>query len=270
MFCASTSIGQAQSSAGQLTTLIQQVLESNLEISQRMANLEMRTLGPSQSVDSTITVPDINRDDDSINTVRVANDFKKKVTGESSDTVKETTQDAGKQSTDYQGPAFSFTFDQDLKNSRSYARAMNRNSLWSTASSAIHTVGWSYLSGLSLADVSEISVISLAISPQELWNGHHYILTAFDTSSVREKAQAPVMDNLASRQEGSLSKNESDPSKSRNAIFLCNSAEAFRGSSGFGLGDRQGSKVPVTTGGRLLEPKKVILLGATPISLRRT
>ena len=71
-------------------------------------------------------------------------------------------------------PSFDFTFDEDLNNSRPYARAMGRKLAWSTNSSEIHTMGWSYFSGTSLADVSQISVLGLPITPQDLWNGHHY------------------------------------------------------------------------------------------------
>lgn len=258
-----TSIGQAQSSASQLTTLIQQVLESNLEISRRMANLEMRTVGSSQGAASTLTALDIENDGDSVNTVRATKNTKEEVPDEPSITVEETIQDVSKESTNDQRPAFNFTFDQDLKNSRPYTRAMARNSVWSTGSSAVHTVGWSCISGVSLADVSEISVIGLPVSPYELWNGHHYVLTGFDTDSVHEMAQAPVMDDLAYGQESSLSENESDPLESCKGTFPYNSPQSFSGSSGFGLGDRQGRKVPVTAGGRLLKPKKIILLGAS-------
>lgn len=216
---------------------------------------------------STFIVPDINRDDD---TVRAANDFKKKVQSESSETVKENAQDAGKESTDYQGPAFSFTFDQDLKNSRPYARATKRNSTWSTASSAIHTVGWSCLSGLSLADISEISVIGLPISPQELWNGHHYILTDYERDSIHIKAQAPVMDRLAHKQEDSLSETESEPIETRKGVSFGNSAQSFGRSLGSGPVDQRSRRVPTTADGTLLEPKKIILLGMTPVSLRWT
>lgn len=85
--------------------------------------------------------------------------------GQHVENIDETNQDAGKESTDDQSPTFNFTFDQDLKNFAPYTRAMKRNSVWSTASSAVHETGWSCLSGLSLADVSEISVVGLPIPP---------------------------------------------------------------------------------------------------------
>ena len=71
-------------------------------------------------------------------------------------------------------PGFRFAFEQDLITSRPYTRAMKRPPEWSARSSAVCTVGWSCLSGLSLADVSVISMISLPISAGELWNGQRY------------------------------------------------------------------------------------------------
>lgn len=258
----STSIGEARSSAGQLTTLIQQVLESNLEISQRMANLEMRTLGHLESAGRTLVALEINRDDASINTMKVAEDANKdgNAPAQHVETIEETNQDADKESSSDQGPTFSFTFDEDLNRSRPYARAMKRNSVWSTASSAVHTMGWSYLSGLSLAEVSEISVIGLPISPQELWNGDHYVLTDLNIDSIHNRTQVPIMDDLANVQDTGLSKTESESLESRKEIFLYKSTHSVGGRSGLGPGDRQCRKVPVLTGGGLLELKKIILL----------
>lgn len=254
----STSIGQAQSSASQLTALIQQVLESNLEMSQRMANLEMRTLGYTQSAAPILTDMDTCRDDESINTMKIANDPKERTDGEQSETSEEPDSNAGKESTGIQMPTFSFTFDHDLNNSRPYARAMKRNSVWSTASSANHTMGWSYLSGLSLADVSEISIIGL---PQELWNGGHYILTDIAKKCDSEETLIPVMDGLAHGRDKSLVKDDWN---------LYNIARPMGDSAGLGLSDRQATKDPVAAGGRVPEPKKTMFLGVYPTKFRRS
>ena len=65
-------------------------------------------------------------------------------------------------------------FDHDLRRSRPYLRVSKRPVAESTTSSVKHTVGWSYFSGLSLADVSHISVLDLLISPNDIWNGEYY------------------------------------------------------------------------------------------------
>ena len=69
---------------------------------------------------------------------------------------------------------FDFIFDKDLYASRVYKRAMLKPFAQSAASSTICTVGWSFLSGLSLGEISNVSVIALPILPNELWNCEHY------------------------------------------------------------------------------------------------
>lgn len=239
-------------------------------MSQRMANLELRTFGLSRSAAPTLAALNTSRDDDSIKTIRAANDAQEKVLGEHSKTIEETNQKADKESTHDQGPTFSFTFDQDLNSSRPYTRAMKRNSVWSTASSTIHTMSWSCLSGLSLADVSEISVIGLPISPQELWNGHHYILAKSDMNDFPEKTLAPNRDDLACRPDESFYKDESEPLETRKGLFPYDNAQSVGGSLGLRSVDGQGRKIPIAASGRLLKYKKIILLGAVPISLRWT
>ena len=68
---------------------------------------------------------------------------------------------------------FEFAFEEDLKTSRAYKRVALDESRFSKALSS-NSVGNSFLSGLSLSDVSDVSAISLPISPMELWNHHRY------------------------------------------------------------------------------------------------
>ena len=67
-----------------------------------------------------------------------------------------------------------FAFERDLRKSRVYTRAMRRLSSQSIQTSDAPSFGWSCLSEMSLAGVSNVSVISLPIAPHELWNGKHY------------------------------------------------------------------------------------------------
>ena len=83
-----------------------------------------------------------------------------------------------------QRPKFGYSFDQDLNTSRPYTRALQKQGVWSTTSSEIHTMGWSCLSGLSLAEVSHISVINLPFCPQDLWNGHRYSETRIESGGL--------------------------------------------------------------------------------------
>ena len=156
----STSIGEAQSYASQLQTLIEQVLEVDSEISRRLTNLETQVIGYSHNSISNLGASNINS--------VAAEAGERKVENKSGN--------SGTTAQDLQNFSFNFTFDQDLKNSRPYARAGNRNSSWSTNSSLVHTMSWSCLSGLSLAEIFKVSVIRLPITAQELWNGDNYTI----------------------------------------------------------------------------------------------
>ena len=265
-FYVSFSFGQAQSSASQLTTMVQRVLESNLEMSQRLANLEMRTPGHARSSAPTLTTLNTTRDDDSISTVRVAKDDKKHRTTphRSAETIKEIGGDASEFSTATQSLDFSFTFDQDLHSSRPYVRAMKRNLVWSAASSTLHTIGWSCMSGVSLADVSAISVIRLPVSPQELWNGQRYIATEIDKDFAFQRANTTAIDDLIHDGDFSPSKNESRSLKARKGIALYTCAQLTAQSSRLRLGDGQFKKITFAVARRPLKRKLIFLLGTTP------
>ena len=166
-------MGDAQASVSQLATLVTQVLESNLEISRRMENLEQQTLRRSPSTNYTSacraaslspSLAEMNTTDDN----------------ESIATIKGDASGLQNRRNDELNCSFGFSFDQDLEISRPYTRAVKRHAVCSTASSEIHTMGWSCLSGLSLAEVSHISVINLPVVPKELWNGERYFSSQFD------------------------------------------------------------------------------------------
>ena len=169
----STSIGEVQESVTELAAIITNVLESNQEISRRMARFEQQSFRTSPSTIRTTTgkgalsspsVAETNtvEDTESIVTIR----------GPGSDSQKTRNSESR--------PPFGFSFDQDLNTSRPYTRAMKRDQTWSITSSEIHTLGWSYLSGISLAEVSHVSVINLPFSPQDLWNGQRYLASKID------------------------------------------------------------------------------------------
>lgn len=238
-------------------------------MSQRMANLESRSLEYSQSSAPTLTTPDTDDDDNSISTIRGRTDVEEGETMpfERVETMKETNKGADRTSSNDLSSDSGFTFDQDLHNSRPYARAMKRNSLHSAAASTLHTMGWSCLSDLSLADVSEISVIGLPITPQELWNGHHYILTDSDIECVSEKTQALVVDETADRGDVCVSENEKEYLETHKEQFPHNSVHSVDSSLEWGLGERRSKNVPVAAVGRPQKPKNIILLGTLQVPL---
>ena len=204
MITISTSVGEAENAINELKALIKQVLESNQVLAERMANLELQHSAYALSTAPNSTQEAENYHGQSRTTLRqlkpVPDD------GETStDSSIPAADDTGKDQDSESivtagriGPTTSetlttvdgFAFEHDLFASRPYARAINRRPCWSATSSVVPTMGWSYLSGLSLADISEVSMLSLPLSPLELWNGDRYVTAKNDLEdSAADKKQ---------------------------------------------------------------------------------
>ena len=70
-----------------------------------------------------------------------------------------------------EGESVSFDFSDELQRSRVYRRNRAfRQSVISVFSNSVHSLGWSFLSELSMAEVSNISAINLAITEGEIFN----------------------------------------------------------------------------------------------------
>ena len=261
----STSIGEAQSSAAQLRTLIQQVLEGNSDISQRLANLEMHTLGHPHSSVQPLTTPNIHRNDHAMIATKAAVETNKGsfAPTEHIKPLEETSEQSRTETEALKGSSFNFTFDQDLNNSRVYSRASKRGSIWSTASSAVHTTSWSCLSGLSLADVSELSVVGLPISAHELSNGHRFELPDAELTQVVEKSDMLNMDDHIDEGDRGFPRRDIHSLEGRSAIGLHKKVRSTGGNSVLNM-DRQSRKPSITVGGNVLEPKRIVILGMTP------
>ena len=67
-----------------------------------------------------------------------------------------------------------YSFDEDLHKSRVYSRVRSYNSNISTISSDKKSAAWSYWSRISLSDVSNVSVLNLLITKNEIYNVEHY------------------------------------------------------------------------------------------------
>lgn len=166
----SSSVEAAQASERQLHSLVQQLLESNEEISSRLANIETHRFSTAPSSIASTSQDNSDTHDDSSTIrpkIRVSN-FSRKIPIEIPIKTTDNAQDLMK--------GFGFTFDPDLKASRVYMRVRSRDSNISCSSSVVPSMGLSFLSGLSLADISNISMLSLPISCNELWNARHYSL----------------------------------------------------------------------------------------------
>lgn len=210
MITISTSLGEAENAVSELKALTIQVLESNQVLAERMANLELQhsvyalSEDPSsvQEVEhhhgkSTTTVrlePVIDDGETSTDSSILAPNSR----GDDQDNESMVTIGRiGPTTTESLPVVDGFAFEQDLLASRPYARAINRRPCWSATSSVVPTMGWSYLSGLSLAHVSTVSILSLPLSPLELWNGHRYVTARNDLQASEGDKELPKQASIS-------------------------------------------------------------------------
>lgn len=70
---------------------------------------------------------------------------------------------------------FDLSFEKDLITSRVYRRIRRETMDFSMRSSVARSNGWSIFSGMSLSDISEISVLALPLRPSDINNPQHYV-----------------------------------------------------------------------------------------------
>lgn len=123
-----------------LTSLVQEVLKTNVNMASRLKNLERMHPALAASLCTS------------------QNDIARREGSESRASSRRT--------------YYRFTFEEELETSPVYKRAGLNHIRLSKSSTSSN--GPSYLSGLSLSDVSNVSAIALPISSMELWNHHRY------------------------------------------------------------------------------------------------
>ena len=74
----------------------------------------------------------------------------------------------------------------EFQRSKVYSRIKQRHSISSKPSSFNPATRWSTLSSISLADISNISVISLPLSTSEIWGFEHYTSTSTPKGSLTD------------------------------------------------------------------------------------
>ncbi|KAL6719635.1 hypothetical protein ACLMJK_001556 [Lecanora helva] len=139
-----TSLDRAEASTSMLAIQVQDVLRSHVNMAHRLKNLER--LHPA------LTTPLSVSQDDFANSESSKSRAPNRMTYPRS------------------------TFEEELEISTVYKRAAVKQLRFSKSSSS--TNGLSYLSGLSLSDVSNVSAIALPVFSTELWNHHRYCNTA--------------------------------------------------------------------------------------------
>ena len=85
---------------------------------------------------------------------------------------------------DVQRNNLGFAFEEDLFASRVYRKPLFSQSGDSIVTSAVRTTAWSLLSGISLTDVSDISVLAVPIYAHEISNSARYIFGDFQPESL--------------------------------------------------------------------------------------
>ena len=190
LFSASTQA--AQTSILDLTSTVEQILQTSEDVSRRVASIETlfattsrypdSTLRPAPNDDDTSTIISLAQDDrDQERLIREKGDQEESPpimidvassstpNGQNSSREQHPSSSVGRQEV-----PFDPTLESELYASRVYSRNTHqhsRSSLFSTENSA---TGLSLLSGLSIAQISNLSVFSLPIFCHELWNPQQY------------------------------------------------------------------------------------------------
>ncbi|KAL8782433.1 MAG: hypothetical protein Q9195_009641 [Heterodermia aff. obscurata] len=159
---------EVQRSVRSLTTMVQHLLESSEDVSSRLANLEerlARTAVPAadnfelQSVFESLS---LTSNPPALNTYQQSVNEGQEISSAASSAAS----------------AMDLELDQRiqcvLNESRVYSRNLHRHSISSLPWSYRSADGWSMLSGITLAQISNISVLSIPITASEVWGATHY------------------------------------------------------------------------------------------------
>ena len=191
----SASTQAAQTSILNLTSAVEQILQSSEDVSRRVASLETRLATPIRYADSMLRAPLDN--DYSSNNIFLGKDKwdhdmfghsirhiedreeppQERIDTTSSNTPRSQNSPREQQSSSpigLQVVPFDPTLESELYASRVYSRNTHRHSISSFCSTQNSATGLSVLSGLSISQVSTLSVVSLPILCHELWNPQQY------------------------------------------------------------------------------------------------
>lgn len=163
---------EAEKSRHALQSLVLQLLESNTEIARRLRSLEDMT-----ESQSTLTSCFRNGKAGTNTDIEVINKRSSSVleTIETLSIRDESDVMRHQSLASFPGATFQHSFEADLNTTRVYTRTQLYNSDVSFTSSAVRTHVWSVFSGLSLSEISDVSVIALPLYPHEIYNGHWYL-----------------------------------------------------------------------------------------------
>ena len=160
---------EVQQSVHSLTMMVHSLLESSEDVSSRLANLEDRLARTTMPATDTIEVGSV-FEGLSLTTSTPALSTYQQLAIEAQE-ISTTTSEAAS-STD---PELDPHVQRLLQESRVYSRTLRRHSVSTIPWSYRSRGGWSMLSGISLAQISNISVLSIPITASEIWGASHYM-----------------------------------------------------------------------------------------------
>ena len=168
--CHSESDREAEQFQQSLIILVQQLVESNVEIARRLKTLE--TTFETESILTTCFRNGNLVEKEEL--VEATTDQPTEIPPQTTSMIFENS------STGLPSIVFHSAFENDLKNSRVYKRSQPYECDVSFTSSAVRSHSWSVFSGLSLSQISSISVIALPVYSHEIPNKEWYGFAFFD------------------------------------------------------------------------------------------
>lgn len=150
---------------------MERILQTSEDVSRRVASIETRSatfVASTRYATSTLRAP-LENDDASTITPKANADEKSELHIHA---IEEQSLPSGSSQTFRH---FDPNLESEFYASRVYSRTTHRHSISSLLSNQDSVAGLSFLSGISLAQISSISVISLPIVCHELWNSQHYM-----------------------------------------------------------------------------------------------
>ena len=177
----------AQTSICNLATTVEHILQASEDVSSRLARIETMFAVPTGYSASTQRAPIDNESDNTQLQVSTEEPL-------NSDLNRRLLQ-------------FDPNLGSELDASRVYMRTKHRHSMSSLISTYDSVAGLSFLSGISLAQISSISVISLPIFSYELWNSQQYRDIRSIDMSASQRAQTTIHSSTRSRYDASNTKN---------------------------------------------------------------
>ena len=160
---------EVQRSVDSLTTMVHSLLESNKDVSSRLANLEERLLRTAVPAADNLELQSVFENPSFTTSTSALNTYQQSAIG--AQEVSLAASEAALSNDSELDPRVQ----RILQESRVYSRNLNRHSVTTIPWSYRSIGGCSMLSGITLDQISNISVLSIPIVASEMWRANHYV-----------------------------------------------------------------------------------------------